>query len=109
MAHSRGGFKGHEKQPLSLFSSLHWAFQMDLTTSRQHHAPAPVQTTVPDSQSIMVTYTCSESGVLTCPCPWEVASLHCGARGTSQGSRRGALPSKLFSCTPQLYFATLGE
>ena len=56
VAHSGGDFKGHKKHPSPLFSPLHWGFQMDLTTQRQHHAPAPAQPTVPSSQSIAVTH-----------------------------------------------------
>lgn len=42
------------------------------------------------------------------PCPWMVAFLFCGGRGTSQSSKNGTLPSQLSSHTPQLYSMALG-
>lgn len=54
-----------------------------------------------------VTYNCSESGAL--PCPWDMVSFHCHGHVTSQGSRRGVLPSEHFSYAPQLHSVTLGD
>lgn len=118
LAHSRRDLKGHTKYPSPLFSPLHWGFCMDLTTWKQPHASA--QPALLGRQSIRDVHKSSEPGCskpavtthsegTTCSCPWEVAFLFYGGRGTCQSSRNGILPFQFSSCMPQLYSMTLGE